>query len=186
MNRLVYSLSQFIFNRSVPTCSGNLLQSCVIKPINYKVCSQLLHTSKILKFCSQSTSPLEGSAKLAKDVIVFKYENPRFFKYLNIFAISQFLCWNYLGHFSFTSLRDAPVENVAEDVSWWRKVNLGENKYRNTLTITCFLIGKHLTSWTIKLCVSTNVPTFQGMEFCLCLGCTYFVRCDFWYSARMA
>ncbi len=148
MNRLLYSLPQSIFNRSLPIYTVKSLQSLVIKPINYKVCSQLLHTSKILKYCSNSisstsaSSPLE-SAKLVKDVIVFKYENPRFFKYLNIFAISQFLCWNYLAHFSFTSLRDAPVEDTAdEDVSWWRKINLGENKYRNSLTIMCFTIGK--------------------------------------------
>lgn len=149
MNRLFYSLPQSIFNRTLTAYTvKQSLQSFAIKPLNYTVCSQLFHTSKILKYCSKSitstnvSSPLEGSAKLVKDVIVFKYENQRFFKYLNIFAISQFLCWNYLAHFSYTSLRDAPVENSSEDDSWWRKVNLGENKYRNTLTVLCFAIGK--------------------------------------------
>lgn len=148
MNRLIYSLPQSFLNKSLPSCTLKHLQSFVYKPINYKVSTQLFHTSKILKYCSKSvptsnvTSPLEGSAKLVKDVIVYKYENPRFFKYLNIFAISQFLCWNYLAHFSYTSLIDAPVEKTSEDVSWWRKINLGENKYRNTLTIMCFIIGK--------------------------------------------
>lgn len=149
MNRLIYSLPQALLKRSLSPYTQKHLQSFVIKPINYKVCAQLFHTSKILKYCSKSiptttaSSPIEGSAKLVKDVIVFKYENPRFFKYLNIFAISQFLCWNYLAHFSFTSLRDAPVDNTtAEDVAWWRKINLGENKYRNALTITCFIIGE--------------------------------------------
>lgn len=149
MNRLFYSLPQFILNRSLPAYTVKNLQSFVLKPINYKVCSQLVHTSKILKYCSKSItstnvpSPLEGSAKLVKDVIVFKYDNPRFFKYLNIFAIGQFLCWNYLGYFTLTNLRDAPVDNLSDDVTWWRQVNLGENKYRNTLTIVCFVIGKY-------------------------------------------
>lgn len=150
MNRLFYLLPQSLLNRSLSTYSAKHLQSFVIKPINYKICSQLIHTSKILKYCSKSitptnaSSPLEGTAKLAKDVIVFKYENPKFFKYLNIFAICQFLCWNYLAHFSFTSLRDAPVEPSSEELSWWRKINLGENKYRNSLTIMCFLVGKFI------------------------------------------
>lgn len=148
MNRLIFSLPQAFLKRSLSTCTHKNLQSFVIKPINYKVCTQLFHTSKILKYCSKSiptttgSSPIEGTAKLAKDVIVFKYENPRFFKYLNLFAIAQFLCWNYLAHFSYTSLRDAPIENTSEDVAWWRKINLGENKYRNALTITCFFIGE--------------------------------------------
>lgn len=159
MNRLLFSLPQSILNRSLPTFAVKNLQPFVVKPINYKLCSQLLHTSKILKYCSKSitptgatsTSPLEGASKLAKDVIVFKYENPNFFKYLNIFAICQYLCWNYLAYFSYTSLRDAPVEDTGEDVSWWRKINLGENKYRNTLTIACFLIGR--SSIVLKLAI---------------------------------
>ncbi|XP_037042950.1 transmembrane protein 223 [Bradysia coprophila] len=161
MNRLLFSLPQSLLNRSLPTHVVKHLQPFVIKPINYKLGSQLLHTSKILKYCSKSinstggasSSPLDGSAKLAKDVIVFKYENPNFFKYLNIFAICQYLCWNYLSYFSFTSLRDAPVDNTGEDVSWWRKINLGENKYRNTLTIVCFLIGYGILaiSWLYTL-----------------------------------
>lgn len=149
MNRLFHLLPRSILNRSLSAYTVKHLQPFVIQPINYKVCSQLLHTAKILKYCSNSitptnaSSPLEGSAKLAKDVIVFKYENASFFKYLNIFAICQFLCWNYLAHFSFTTLIDAPVDlSTSEDVSWWRKINLGENKYRNTLTLMCFFIGK--------------------------------------------
>ncbi|KAJ6628654.1 Transmembrane protein [Pseudolycoriella hygida] len=154
MNRFFSSLPQCILSRSLPAYKVKHLQSFVIKPINYQVGCQLLHTSKVLKYCSNPTastnviSQLEGSAKLVKDVIVFKYENPRFFKYLNIFAISQFFCWNYLAHFSFTSLRDSPVQDTGEDVSWWRKINLGENKYRNSLSIMCVVLGYGL------LCVS--------------------------------
>lgn len=39
-----------------------------------------------------TTSPNQAQ-NLAKDVIVFKYDNPRFFKMMNIFAISQFFFW---------------------------------------------------------------------------------------------
>lgn len=84
----------------------------------------------------------EVNTNVAKDVLLFKYENPRFFKTLSIFAVGQFLFWNYLSHFAFTTLKDAPIDRQDEDVSWWRKINLGENKYRNSLTIFCFLVGK--------------------------------------------
>lgn len=104
-----------------------------------------------------------SSSTLAKDIIVYKYENPRFFKLMNIFAISQFLFWGelsfhqlemlswksfllgYLGHWSFTSLRDAKVSEEVknnDDLSWWRKVNLGESKYKATIASLCVVVGE--------------------------------------------
>lgn len=147
MNRLISCWTQSLLNPSSSPFTLKHLQF-VTKPINYKICTQLLHTAKIVKYCSKPAgptnvpSPIEGTAKLIKDVIVFKYENPKFFKYLNIFAICQFLCWNYLANFSFTTLRDAPVEQGSEELPWWRTINLGENKYRNALTLMCFAIGE--------------------------------------------
>jgi hypothetical protein len=54
-------------------------------------------------------TPAEG---LAKDVIVFNYENPKKFKLLNLFAISQMFFWSYLGHWSYTELRDVRVSLI--------------------------------------------------------------------------
>lgn len=49
---------------------------------------------------SQEIPPIQGPGQsLAKDIIVFKYDNPRFFKMMNFFAISQFFFWGYLGRF---------------------------------------------------------------------------------------
>lgn len=89
-------------------------------------------------FCNKA---FDVSTNVSKDIILFKYENPKFYKMLNIFAIVQFLFWNYLSHAAFTTLRDAPVEEVAEDAAWYRRINLGDNKYRNGITVSCFLIG---------------------------------------------
>uniref|UniRef100_A0A1B0DQB3 Uncharacterized protein n=1 Tax=Phlebotomus papatasi TaxID=29031 RepID=A0A1B0DQB3_PHLPP len=89
-----------------------------------------------------NTRPYDLNTNVAKDVIIFKYDNPKFFRYLNIFALCQFFFWNYLSHFAFTTLRDAPVDrNTSEDLPFWRRLNLGDNKYRYTLTILCFSIG---------------------------------------------
>lgn len=90
-------------------------------------------------FC---TSALEVNTKVVKDVILYRYDNPKFFRIVNIFALCQFGFWTYLSHFAFTTLKDAPVPKDADNLPWWRKINLGENKYRNTLTVMSFLIGK--------------------------------------------
>lgn len=113
------------------------------------------------KRCFSQIAQESANNQLTKDVIICKYhiinmlstifqllfvdkfENPRFFKVVNIFAISQVFFWSYLSHFSYTSLKDAPIEEIKdESVDWWRKINLGENKYRNAIAGMCLFIGK--------------------------------------------
>ncbi|KAJ8927718.1 hypothetical protein NQ314_019779 [Rhamnusium bicolor] len=107
-----------------------------IRPVRSNVINRCL--------CQKS---LDFNTNVAKDVILYKYKNDRFFKIINIFALCQFGFWTYLSLFAYTNLRDAPIENAKED-KWWRKINLGENKFRYSLTVFSFLIG-----WGI-LCVT--------------------------------
>lgn len=87
----------------------------------------------------------EVNTKVVKDVILYKYENAKFFKYMNAFAVIQYMFWSYLGIFAFSSLRDAPVDEskVTHETPWYRRVNLGENKYRNGLGTIAVLVGKY-------------------------------------------
>ncbi|KAK4872680.1 hypothetical protein RN001_014709 [Aquatica leii] len=93
-----------------------------------------------LKSTRHQTSQINVNTNVVKDVILFKYENPRFFRLLNLFGICQFGFWTYLSLFAFTSLRDAPV-STSENAAWWQRINLGENMYKNTLTAVSFIIG---------------------------------------------
>ncbi|XP_023946838.2 transmembrane protein 223 [Bicyclus anynana] len=83
------------------------------------------------------------NTNVTKDVILFKYENPKFYKYMNIFAVVQYMFWTYLGLFALQNLRDVPVDKstITADTPWFRKINLGENKYRNTIGIISVAIG---------------------------------------------
>lgn len=80
------------------------------------------------------------NTNVAKDVILYKYENPKFFKMLNLFALCQFGFWAYMSHFAFTTLKDVPV-NKTKEIVWWRQINLGEKKYRTGITIISFMFG---------------------------------------------
>ncbi|ALC40630.1 CG12935 [Drosophila busckii] len=85
---------------------------------------------------------LDVNTNVTKDVVLFKYENPKFYKMLNVFGVCQFVFWTYLSHFAFTTLRDAPVaEKPGEELKWYQRINLGENKYKNGITACSFLIG---------------------------------------------
>ncbi|XP_036343841.1 transmembrane protein 223-like [Rhagoletis pomonella] len=91
---------------------------------------------------NRCTPAYDVNTNVTKDVILFKYENPKYYNVLNIFALCQFVFWTYLSHFAFTTLKDAPVEEIpGEELAWYLRINLGENKYRNGITIVCFLIG---------------------------------------------
>lgn len=83
------------------------------------------------------------AATLEKDMLLYKYENTRFFRYLNLFGVSQFVFWTYLSNFA-TTLRDVPVPiQPAENQKWYEKMTfLGENKYKNGMAVLFFLVGE--------------------------------------------
>lgn len=84
-------------------------------------------------------------SNLTKDVIVYKYNNPRYFKLLNIFALVQFVFWLGMVEFQLSSLRDAPVDKSVENFEkqpFYKKTNLGSNRYKYGLASVLFLIGK--------------------------------------------
>ncbi|XP_058835535.1 transmembrane protein 223 [Topomyia yanbarensis] len=144
--------SNIRFNGSLRT---NVLGNIRSQPTNIAQTpiSSNFSTSR-LSAASVGNRAYDVSTNVAKDVILFKYENPRFFRVLNIFAISQFLFWGYLSHFAFTTLKDAPVpQQDTDQLAWYEKINLGENKFRNGITIMSFLIGYGIlaASWTFTL-----------------------------------
>lgn len=111
------------------------------------ICTNCINKVKNVSYSSVATKTIHDvNTNVTKDVILFKYENPKFYMYMNIFAVVQYMFWSYLGIFAFSTLRDAPVDKskITDETPWFRKVNLGENKYRNTLGSVAFLVGKNL------------------------------------------
>lgn len=96
-------------------------------------------------FSSVTRTIHDVNTNVAKDVILYKYENPKYYMYMNIFAVVQYMFWTYLGLFALQNLRDAPVDRskITDETPWYRKINLGENKYRNTLGAVSIIIGKY-------------------------------------------
>ncbi|XP_075168539.1 transmembrane protein 223 [Haematobia irritans] len=141
------SLLRLLIN-PVKVVSSHQQNVCLLsrQPLIHKLKAVLTFTTKASparhnsrQFC---TKAYDVNTNVPKDVILYKYENPKFFKIINIFGICQFVFWTYLSHFAFTSLRDAPVEQrEGEELAWYEKINLGENKYRNGITIMSFAIG---------------------------------------------
>lgn len=107
----------------------------LLKLVNFiKPYKNLIHRN----FC---VATVDVNTNVVKDAIIFKYENPKFFKMLNLFAACQFGFWSYLSVFSFKTLRDVPA-NTEPNASWFRKINFGENKYKNTLAACAFIVGE--------------------------------------------
>lgn len=137
MNRL----ASILCRSGIPYVTNHLYKN--ICTFGFKSSSaQLTKSSPVIRnLCTKVH--LDPNTNVIKDVILFKYENARLYKWMNFFAVAQFLFWNYLSYFSMTNLRDAPVpqDDLKEDLPFWRRINLGENKYRNGISILCFLMG---------------------------------------------
>ncbi|CAH0547038.1 unnamed protein product [Brassicogethes aeneus] len=108
------------------------------------------------------------NTNVVKDVILFKYDKETHFKFMNLFALCQFGFWTYLSSFAYSNLRDAPV-NKSEDINWWKKINLGDNKYRHGITIFLFIIdirflyvGQYLLNHIIKMILRHPLSSLPG------------------------
>ncbi|XP_068222994.1 transmembrane protein 223 [Palaemon carinicauda] len=85
---------------------------------------------------------LENEYAVEKDTLLYRFDNAKSIKLINVFAISQFVFWSYLGHFAFTMMKDVPVpeeDKANPNLPWWRKMNFG--KYRYGITTGCFVVG---------------------------------------------
>jgi hypothetical protein len=103
-----------------------------------------------------STSTQDKANAAVKDIVMFRYENPTFFRFLNLFAITQFGFWAVLSTTSLTMI-STPVEekkkdpdssdnnqskSVEETEPFWRRINLGSNQYKYGLCVGSFLMGE--------------------------------------------
>lgn len=102
-----------------------------------------------LSFNPRATRPYEVNTNVQKDVILFRYTNPHWYRILNIFAVCQFSFWMYSANVAYTLLKDVPVKSdVSEDLPFWRKINLGEKKYKLGITLLCLFVGLTLMTTT--------------------------------------
>lgn len=119
-------------------------KNVVCKPILYQLLSSDIFRQFQRKYASYAPINIDAS-NLTKDVIVYKYNSPQFFKLMNIFAIVQFFFWLICSEFTLSTLRDTPIDET--DPSFNTKsviyrVNLGENKYKYGIATVSFCLGK--------------------------------------------
>lgn len=147
-NRSVLSSSLAIRNYSVKITTFPL-KTLVKEPakVVYKPIVYQFSTNGLKLFCRNhySQAPINiDVSNLTKDVIVYKYNNPRYFKIMNIFGIAQFFFWLICAEFTLSNLKNTPINTEApkfEDLPIYLRVNLGENKYKYGLGTACFLFG---------------------------------------------
>ncbi|GAB1609615.1 transmembrane protein 223-like [Argonauta hians] len=90
--------------------------------------------------------PFDVKSEVSEDTLIYSNDNSRFYKLLTFFGFIQFFFWVHLATFSYSTLRDVKPQNqeVVEDVHgqpWWKKINLGENKFRNGIALLCISVG---------------------------------------------
>lgn len=123
----------------------------------------------------------EVDTNVTKDVVLYIHNNPRFHRYLNLFAITQFGFWLYLAEFSLSTLRDIPVQKTESDTNlpWYRSINLGENKYRRGITTMCVAVGEHskfnyyIEDLKLQHHIHISFSSIQEYLFWVVAGCSH-------------
>lgn len=162
MNRLLFnrgfsSSSLILRNYSVKPTLSNIgyipkePARFVYKPVVFQFSNHCLKQF----FRQQSTvSPLNANTlNLTKDVIIFKYENPRHYKIMNLFGIVQFFFWVLFAEFTISSMKYVPVDKEAKDYNdlpFYLQINLGENKYKWGLAMMSFFVGEFNVQFHVK------------------------------------
>lgn len=118
------------------------------KPIIHKYAT-ILNQYRHSHASYASHAPLNiNTAALTKDVIIYKYENPRFFKIVNIFGVVQLFVLSYIAESLLSGLRnvstndndgDPRLENVP---GYMRKTNFGDSKWKYGLSFGVAFTGK--------------------------------------------
>lgn len=84
-------------------------------------------------------------SSIKSDVIIYKYDNPRFFKIINTFGIVQFfvLCYTSesLLHGLQRTKKDEEDDPKLEKIPSYLRKDFSENKWRYGLSFGTFLIG---------------------------------------------
>lgn len=143
------------------------------------------YTTKVGSLSAKNVSTPEAST--AKDLILYKFESPRFFKFLNIFAITQYSVWMFIS-VSSMSMIDVPVPEMTkkeeEDAPFWKKINLGSDKYKYGLALGSAIMGTFQKSYynsTPAGAISTNQADIFLILFILGFG----ILCASWlYTLR--
>jgi len=86
------------------------------------------------------TTTTEKEVELAKDVVLYRHENPRFHMYVSLFAFFQFTFWSFLG-VNMLSMKDIPVD-TNPNTPFWKKINWGDNYTKKAMAAACILIGE--------------------------------------------
>lgn len=124
-------------------CTIPNINKCVLNP------SVNLHFKRVLRKPNLSsevskTELLNSKGNPEKDKLLFYYENPRFYLYLNGFAFVQFFFWIHMSEFTYRKLKDIKIDEKVGPgrLFWWDKLNFKDDTTRTITATFCFFMGK--------------------------------------------
>lgn len=149
--------------------TNSKINKCILNP------SVNLHLRSVLRNSNPSsevskTELLNTKTKPEKDRLLFYYENPRLYYFLNGFGFVQFFFWVHLSEFTYKKLKDV---NVEEEVNskrpfWWQKLSFKDETTRTLVASFCFLMGKFVILYSVlRKPMQDSVTNSLGQWPCL-------------------
>nr|CAG4644478.1 EOG090X0JX7 [Lepidurus arcticus] len=107
---------EYVTTECTPHNTENCLErlKCLKRNFNslYSSFPSQLSSAKVRLFGTTTSLPWKADTGIAKDVLLFRYENLRFFRMLGFFGVSQFIFWVYLTDFALTYIQDKPEDKA--------------------------------------------------------------------------
>ena len=76
---------------------------------------------------------------LEKDVLLYKYEKPKFFLLINALSVVQGVFWSYLGYFLLKQMSNPEVYSKSP---FWNWLYTKQMKYKDVMGYCAILFGK--------------------------------------------
>lgn len=122
-------------------CRYGLSNKLSFNIVRNRSCIPVRYLFTVFKRQATTQSILDVNTNVAKDVVLYKNDASRQFKLLNLFAVAQFVFWNFLAETVFSTLKDIPVDKLNKNGPWYTKINFGKDAARYSLTALCLIVG---------------------------------------------
>ncbi|KAL7641425.1 UNVERIFIED_CONTAM: hypothetical protein RMT77_008565 [Armadillidium vulgare] len=148
-----FTLKNFLFSKPYSEPIKNFSRLNIFQHITpQKIHKRFYSEAKKVTLNSSSKGLGQKYRSVNQDVCIYVNENSKFFKYLRLFSVSQFIFWSYLSHTSYTTMKNIPVtveefeevKKLQEQGEWkfisiWRRMNLGQ--YKNVISGFSAVVG---------------------------------------------
>ena len=130
------------------SCTAGL--QCYLSPV------RSLHLSNHRPSAAVKRKPLpfEVNSNVPRDTLVYQYKNDRFFKFITVFGLVQWIFWLNLASLSYTgnpTISEDELKKTLDDSTILGKMVIYQSRYKYKVATVCMVVGESATNCIINV-----------------------------------